>query len=154
MNPPPATAEVTPPLLSARQLAARRGERLLFRGLDLSLRPGEIVWLQGRNGRGKTTLLRMLSGLSSPAEGHVDVSATTDSTSSPSSNLLYLGHANAVKEDLTALESLRFLAAIRGRPCEDEALRTALKRLGIASRAQALVRTLSQGQRRRVSLAR
>jgi heme exporter protein A len=156
MNPQPAPAlSSETPVLSVSQLAAQRGERLLFRGLDLRLMSGDICWLQGRNGRGKTTLLRLLSGLSTPAEGQFHVStAPTSNHEPPRSRLMYLGHANALKDDLSVLESLRFLAAIGGQSVSDEELQAALKRLGMASRARALVRTLSQGQRRRVSLSR
>jgi len=159
MTPRPAPASASAaPLLSVQQLAVQRGERYLFRDLDLSLMPGEIVWLQGRNGRGKTTLLRVLSGLSNPADGRITVTPTqadaSDSTAAPHRALLYLGHANALKDDLSALECLRFLATLGGHACGDDTLIAALQRLGIASRARALVRTLSQGQRRRVSLAR
>ncbi|MCU0775792.1 MAG: ATP-binding cassette domain-containing protein, partial [Ideonella sp.] len=64
---PPAHA----PALVVRSLGGQRGDRPLFEGLDLSLAPGEIVWLRGRNGRGKTTLLRLLAGLSTPAYGTI-----------------------------------------------------------------------------------
>ena len=66
-------------LLHTQGLAAQRGERLLFRGLNLTLNAGEVVWLRGRNGRGKTSLLRILAGLSTPAEGSVGVSGPAGS---------------------------------------------------------------------------
>ena len=146
MPAPPADA-ARGALLATRDLAGRRGDRLLFEKLDLRLHPGEVVWLRGRNGRGKTTLLRLLAGLGTPAEGGIECPAGD-------SRRLYLAHANALKEDLSALEALRFLSALGGPPASAEEALQALKRLGIASRAEAPVRTLSQGQRRRVALAR
>ena len=67
---------------------------------------------------------------------------------------LYIGHANALKEDLTVKESLRFLAHLHGRAHDEPSIDAALARVGMASRRDALVRTLSQGQRRRAALAR
>ncbi|MFM7533499.1 MAG: heme ABC exporter ATP-binding protein CcmA [Rubrivivax sp.] len=131
-------------LLQAQHLAARRGERMLFHGLELALHPGEIVWLRGTNGRGKTTLLRTLAGLSSPTEG--GVAAVVE--------LAYIGHANALKDDLLAAEALRFLSALRGPPATAAAVQAALVTMGVGRQAHLPVRVLSQGQRRRVALAR
>jgi heme exporter protein A len=144
------------PLLQAIALEGQRGERSLFRGLQLQLLPGEVVWLRGRNGRGKTTLLRLLAGLSSPAAGDIHVLGRPLKRSDDATHgtLLYLAHANALKDDLSASEALGFLAAVSGSPARPAQLREALARLGVAERARAPVRTLSQGQRRRVALAR
>lgn len=135
-------------------LAAQRGERPLFRGLDLELPPGRIVWLRGRNGRGKTSLLRVLAGLAEPSQGRVVTEPPAGAASAPSQPPLYLAHANALKDDLTVIESLRFLCALHSRPAADADLEQALARLGIAAQRNALVRTLSQGQRRRAALSR
>lgn len=140
----PATTSDAPPLLAAIDLACRRGDRVLFKGLNLPVRPGQIVWLRGANGRGKTSLLRLLAGLSTPEAGRVVRNGS----------FLYVAHANALKEDLTVLESLRFLARLHGRADGDAALVEALRHFGMASRRNAPVRTLSQGQRRRVALSR
>lgn len=135
------------PALSVTQLACRRGDRILFKGLDLDVHAGQVVWLRGANGRGKTSLLRLLAGLSTPEAGQVQWG------SSPR-QLVYIAHANALKEDLTVLESLRFLARLHGREEGDAQLVNALQGFGMASRRDAPVRTLSQGQRRRVALSR
>ena len=144
------------PLLEVGQLAGIRGERRLFQNLDLTLRAGEVRWLRGRNGRGKTTLLRMLAGLSSPEQGEIRVlgQALRSSPVASRAHVGYIAHANALKDDLTAAEALTFLGALCGRTPSPPEVVEALKRLGIASRAGAAVRTLSQGQRRRVALAR
>jgi heme exporter protein A len=156
MQTPAAENDGSPPLLRARALAGRRGERRLFEGLELSLRPGDVVWLRGRNGRGKTTLLRMLAGLSTPEAGTIELDGRPlqQAAAEGRRRLHYIAHANALKDDLSATEALRFLARIGGTRPSDEALQRALARLGVASRAAAPVRTLSQGQRRRVALAR
>jgi heme exporter protein A len=141
---PLASHDLTPPLIEAVDLACRRGDRVLFKGLNLVVRPGQVLWLRGANGRGKTSLLRLLAGLSTPEAGRI----------TRAGELLYVAHANALKEDLTVLESLRFLARLQGRSADDAALLAALGHFGMGSRRNAPVRTLSQGQRRRVALSR
>jgi len=141
--------------LSAVGLACRRGNRLLFKGLSLVLHAGEAVWLRGRNGCGKTSLQRLLVGLSVPEAGSVlwgDV--PIGKSDSFARERVYIGHTNALKDDLTIMQSLRFLARMHGRESHDEALHAALQRVGLDSRRDAIVRTLSQGQRRRAALAR
>lgn len=144
------------PWLRTEGLAGQRGERLLFQGLDLSLLPGEVVWLRGRNGQGKTTLLRILAGLSTPASGQWWLQDMPACEAGPAGRrrVLYIGHANALKDDLSAREALAFLVRLQGTEPAAAAVDAALARLGLTSRAEAPVRTLSQGQRRRVALAR
>jgi heme exporter protein A len=129
-----------------RELQCRRGDRVLFAPTSFVVAPGSIVWVRGANGQGKTTLLRTLAGLSVPAAGEI----VRNGARPP----LYLAHANALKDDLTVAESLRFLVQLAGASVEAAAIDAALERLGVASRRNAFVRTLSQGQRRRVALAR
>jgi len=144
------------PLLRAAGLEGQRGERVLFRELQLSLAAGDVVWLRGRNGRGKTTLLRLLAGLATPAAGTIEFRGTPLAKAGAHwrQELVYIGHANALKDDLSATEALRFVAGLRGRNPDATTTLKALTRLGVAERARAAVRTLSQGQRRRVALAR
>jgi heme exporter protein A len=148
--PTPATA----PRLSATGLACRRGNRLLFKGLDFAVAEGEIVWLRGRNGRGKTSLLRLAAGLASPEEGTILRDGAAAHAATPGRSFVFIGHANALKDDLTAGESLQFLLRLHGRPSTPATVQAALERMGLQGRRQAAVRTLSQGQRRRVALAR
>jgi heme exporter protein A len=147
-----------PPLppLEAIGLRCERGERALFDGLELRLAPGEIVWLRGANGRGKTTLLRTLAGLGTPAAGELRLGGQPIKAVDPAwrRQLLYLGHANALKDDLSAAESLDFAARLAGTPATAGAVQAALAALGVAALARRAVRTMSQGQRRRVALAR
>ena len=150
-NPSPAAPAAG---LSVRALACRRGRRLLFSGLDFGLAPGSITWLRGRNGSGKTSLLRILAGLSAQAEGELRQNGAVLAHSAGRADILYIGHANALKDDLTLTEALAFLARLQGLDDAPARARAALTRLGLASRADAPVRTLSQGQRRRGALAR
>lgn len=142
--------------LQVRGLECRRGERVLFTGLDFSLEAGRVVWLRGANGQGKTTLLRTLAGLAAPFAGQIVWSRAggKQGDASPLPTLVYIAHANALKDDLTVAESLHFLLRLSGARIGADGLDAALERFGMASRRDALVRTLSQGQRRRVALAR
>ena len=130
----------------ATELACRRGERVLFRGLNMAVRPGQIVWLRGANGQGKTSLLRLLAGLTPPESGRIEYGVGRER--------VYVAHANALKDDLSVAESLMFLSRLHGFETGAEAHELALRRFGLHSRRDAPVRTLSQGQRRRVALAR
>lgn len=143
------------PTLAAENLACRRGNRLLFKGLGLTLGTGRALWLRGRNGSGKTSLLRLAAGLSVPEAGQITwAGVPVRRHPGYARRMVYIGHANALKDDLTTTEALHFLAVIHGRCADDASVHAALERVGMASRRDALVRTLSQGQRRRASLAR
>jgi heme exporter protein A len=137
-------------VLTVRDLECRRGDRVLFAPTSFVVAPGVIVWVRGVNGQGKTTLLRTLAGLSAPAAGEIVWAGAPELVPRP----LYLAHANALKEDLTVAESLRFLLHLAGSHVDGHDVDAALERFGMASRKDAFVRTLSQGQRRRVALAR
>jgi len=156
---PPAPDPAAPdavPLVAARALTCRRGRRLLFRGVDLALARGSITWLRGTNGSGKTSLLRLLAGLSAPAEGEVLWSGQAPRAAAPEvrAGIVYIGHLNALKDDLTLTEAVTFLGTLAGVPEAAARTAAALERFGLAARRQAPVRTLSQGQRRRGALAR
>jgi heme exporter protein A len=154
---PAASPPPMPPLPSLRlvDVACRRGDRLLFTGLDETLAAGELLWLRGGNGRGKTSLLRLVAGLSAPEHGRIlwgDEPAR--GSEAFARHLVYIAHTNALKDDLTAAESLAFLARIHGRDDAPGVLRAALARMGLAGRERTPTRSLSQGLRRRVALAR
>ena len=153
LSPPLQAADA--PHLAVRGLACRRGGALLFDRLDLALRPGELVWLRGRNGRGKTSLLRLLAGIAEPEAGQVllDGAPVADHAQRPQ-RLVYLGHQQALKDDLTAAEALAFLLRIHGRRDDRASVGAALAHWGLHAQRDVPVRKLSQGQRRRVALAR
>jgi heme exporter protein A len=145
-----------PAVLGLTGLAAMRAERMLFERLDLRLPAGSVTWLRGRNGCGKTSLLRVLAGLCAPAAGSVHVAGRTLHEGGPCwrQRFIYIGHQSALKDDLSAAEALRFLLQLRAAPVDDAQLEQALRTLGVFACRHAAVRTLSQGQRRRVALAR
>jgi heme exporter protein A len=156
MNPEtPPTPTPPRPALRLVDVACRRGDRLLFSGLHETLRAGELLWLRGSNGRGKTSLLRLVAGLAAPEHGRIlwDDEPVRRSDRF-ARELVYVAHTNALKDDLSAAEALGFLARVHGRDASPPAIQAALARLGLAARARAPVRSLSQGQRRRVALAR
>ncbi len=134
-------------LLRGCGLALRRGRAWLFRGLDLQVARGQLLWLRGANGSGKTSLLRVLVGLTRPDAGELTRDALAPAP-------LYIGHAPALKDDLSAHEALTFLARLHGGSCGDGDVEQALQRLQVQQCSRRGVRTLSQGQRRRVALAR
>jgi len=136
---------VNPPLLDAVALRCERGDRLLFDGLDLSVRPGELWQIDGVNGSGKTSLLRILAGLLPADAGRI--------SRPPAAEMLWLGHAPGIAEGLTARENLQTLASL-WRPVSSAACAAALAAVGLAEWADDLCARLSAGQRRRVALAR
>jgi heme exporter protein A len=146
----------TASLIEVRALSCVRGSARLFSGLDLVLGAGELMHVAGANGSGKTSLLRILCGLSEPASGEVRWRGAPAASVRDDwrSGLLYLGHRNAVKDDFTPLENLRASAAIAGDTTPGDVLLRALVDIGLGARLDVPARSLSQGQRRRVALAR
>jgi heme exporter protein A len=143
-------------MLEATGLQCVRGDRTLFSGLDFNVGEGALLRIAGANGSGKTSLLRIVSGLAVPAAGEVrwhgrNVRALREEYWK---DMLYIGHANAVKDDLTAQENLHIGCALSGLEATSEKARDALERFGLGSCAHLPARVLSQGQRRRVALAR
>jgi heme exporter protein A len=143
-------------VLEIINLGCLRGERRLFGGVSFRLAPGGLIWIQGSNGSGKTTLLRTLCGLTRAMAGEVRWRGETIQTLGEDyrRELSYLGHANGLKEDLSALENLRIAAQLAGQPVSREACVEALQGSGLAGREHLPVKFLSQGQRRRAALAR
>lgn len=141
--------------LSARDLACERGERMLFRRLDVELGEGEALLVTGGNGHGKTSLLRILCGLSAPAAGVVRWrgQAIARTREQYGREMAYIGHANGIKEGLTALENLQLAAALGGRALDAGAAAAALAQLGLSRCMDVPAGVLSFGQRRRVALA-
>lgn len=142
--------------LAVENLACVRGDRRLFEGLDLALNPGELLYLRGHNGAGKSTLLRALCGLLLPEQGEIrwhgdPIGKVRDEYGA---NLLHLGHLNGLKGDLTAVENLRIDAALRGQVLSEDAAWETLSNVGLPGHEDLPSKYLSQGQKRRVALAR
>lgn len=143
-------------LLEVKGLECIRGDRVLFRRLSFSLAEGSLLELSGSNGSGKTSLLRILSGLMQPAAG--DVRWHGQSIASLKEDYLgeiaYLGHANGLKSQLTVVENLRIASALAGSLPSVAETENALVLMGLRGRETALLGTLSQGQKRRLALVR
>ena len=132
-----------------------RGDRHVLQGVSAQVQPHELLHISGPNGTGKTTLLRVVSGLLRPEQGSVTwlgQSITTSRTQYQAA-LAYASHEAALKGDLTALENLHFAVGLKRRVTTKELL-AALDRTGVAGCADLPARVLSAGQRRRVAMAR
>jgi heme exporter protein A len=146
---------IAPDGLCVEKVHVWRGDRHVLRGVSLDVHPGELMHVSGPNGTGKTTLLRVVSGLLRPEKGSVawqgrSIAATAAEYQSA---LAYASHEPALKSDLTALENLRFTVGLKRRVTAAE-LRSSLERTGVANCADLPARVLSAGQRRRVAMAR
>ncbi|MGV0999396.1 MAG: cytochrome c biogenesis heme-transporting ATPase CcmA [Fluviibacter sp.] len=142
--------------LSAQRLSCIRGTQTLFSDLSLQLGAGQWLYLQGENGAGKTSLLRILAGLALPAAGDVcwNNQPITQQRSTYQRELLFIGHHAGLKEDLTLTENLHSLMRMDGMPTSDAAICAALTQMGLAKRQHLPARVLSAGQKRRGLLAR
>lgn len=147
---------VAPTLLEVSKLGCVRGDRRLFSGLDLSLPAGTFLQLTGPNGSGKTSLLRILCGLLAPAEGKIKWQGENIRSLGEDyfTTVTYLGHRHGVKDELSGIENLRISNALNGVDVSIDRARDVLKRMGLAGRESLPARLLSEGQRRRVALAR
>ncbi|MFL9710363.1 cytochrome c biogenesis heme-transporting ATPase CcmA [Methylobacillus sp. Pita1] len=142
--------------LKAEHLACMRGDRLLFSGLDFSLRSGELLYVSGENGAGKSSLLRVLSGLAMPAQGTVfwsggDVGKRQEAYRR---DMLLVSHTDGMKDELSIAENLRFASRLARQDSQDAGIGDALVAVGLGAYADERAGSLSQGQRRRAGLAR
>jgi len=143
-------------LLQVQQLSCERAGRAVFQPLSFALAAGQAMHVLGDNGAGKTTLLRALAGLTPLSQGWVQWRGldSAQHRSAFHAELLYLGHTLGLKDDLTAMENVQCNAAMAGQRLGRADALHALDSQGLRSRAQLPLRVLSQGQKRRVALAR
>jgi heme exporter protein A len=143
-------------MLAVSDLECFRGDRRLFAGVGFCLGAGELLYLQGPNGAGKTSLLRMLCGLLPPAAGEIRWRGQPIARLGEEyrRELCFLGHHDAIKEELTPFENLNFSARLAGMPLDEKRSLDALSKLGLAGREDLACRTLSRGQKRRAALSR
>ena len=150
---PPESA-ASPPALQARALTCERGERLLFSKLDLAVDHGQMIQLEGANGSGKTSLLRILCGLAQPIDGEIywNGQSTRKQRLEFLANVTYLSHQNGIKGELTPVENLHIARGL-GIPSEHTGIDDALERVGLLDFDDQPCHSLSAGQKRRVALA-
>ena len=148
-------SENSPSLLTTENLECTRDDRLLFNGLSFSLASGEVLQIEGPNGSGKTSLLRILSGLRRADEGSVkwpgvEIPPARDDKYS---SMVYIAHLPCIKNDLTSLENKRVLLDTRSQSVSSSEVEQALASVGLAGFEDVAGKALSSGQRRRVLLA-
>ena len=143
-------------MLEVSNLECVRGDRRLFKDVSFALRAGELLQIHGPNGSGKTSLLRMLCGLVLPAEGKISWQGfgIGDLREEYAQAVTYIGHLPAVKDELSALENLSIASELSGIHLSQDQVFSALRRMGLGGRELLPAKVLSQGQRRRVALAR
>jgi len=142
--------------LQVTGLEVQRGDRWLFTDLDLAIGSGELLHVRGPNGCGKTTLLRALCGLLLPQAGEIlwNGESIRRLGEEFTRDVIYLGHLNGIKHELTGIENLRVSATLDGDRVDDDAIWDALEQIGLAGFEDLPTMVLSQGQKKRVALAR
>lgn len=142
-------------VLKAHDLKCVKGSTELFANIDFEVQSGEALVVEGSNGSGKTSLLRILCGFNYPAEGDISWNGTSiESHESYQQQISYIGHASGVKLDLTVLENLVFAQRLVGSDRKEEEIKEIIRAVGLFKQRNILTRKLSAGQKRRVALAR
>lgn len=139
-------------LLEVENLTCQRGYTQLFSGLNFILNTGDILRIAGQNGTGKTSLLRLIAGLSFAETGQITLNNQIPNDISYQENLLYLGHSNALNPDLSVLDNLLFIVHLK-QSCNLEQAKQALDKVSLAHYYHQPCSSLSAGQKRRVLLA-
>lgn len=142
--------------LELHNISCQRGEKTLFKQLTLSLKSGDFVQIEGHNGIGKTSLLRVIAGLALAKTGKVrwNQQDILQNREIFYANLLYLGHQAGIKPELTAWENLQFYQKIHQQTLEEERLWQVLQQVGLLGKEDIVAGQLSAGQQKRIALAR
>jgi heme exporter protein A len=143
-------------MLEVVELECIRGDRRLISGLSFSLQQGELLHLHGHNGCGKTTLMRTICGLIQQSDGEILWNGENSRKLGEefTGELTYVGHKNGIKDDLNGVENLQLNCRLAGRPVDRELAWEVLEKMGLRGHEDLPTRVLSQGQKRRVTLAR
>ncbi len=143
-------------MIEVRHLVKRFGPKMVLRNLDFQAAPGEFIALLGPNGSGKTTFLRILSSLTRPTLGHVQVSGYSlpGEATAVRRQLGVVSHQPLLYGDLSAEENLRFFGRLYGVPLLGERIKEVLALVGLANRRSDLVRTFSRGMQQRLAIGR
>ncbi|MGS2719878.1 cytochrome c biogenesis heme-transporting ATPase CcmA [Paraglaciecola aestuariivivens] len=143
-------------VLSINNLSVSKSDRLLFENLNFTVEPGQLLYLKGQNGAGKTSLLRVLAGLSMPDTGSVtfNQSLVSQNPSDYYHELVYFGHKLGLNQNLTALENLGYWAEQQQLAVSKAQLFEVLAQLNLVGLEDLPINHLSAGQQRRVALAR
>ena len=136
-------------MLTIQGLSYAYSDRFLFKNLSFDLIPGELIQLKGRNGSGKTTLIKVLCGILKNYEGSISFENNVDSEDR--NEIFYLGHKNALKDNLTVLENLKYDYRCDG--IELTKLKENLATLGLENYLFSKVSDLSEGQKRKIILS-
>jgi len=141
--------------LEVKKLQCIRDDRVLFDNLNFSLSTGQLLQIEGHNGSGKTSLLRILCGLTLPTEGSIYWNSEEVQLVQEEywAKLSYIGHHPGIKGDLTPLENLAMAQSLSRKPIDIDLI-DALDQVGLYGFEDVPTRTLSAGQQRRVALAR
>ncbi len=147
------TQEVS--VLEAHDLKCVKGSTELFSNVHLELQSGEALVVEGSNGSGKTSLLRILCGFNYPADGEITWNGeSVEGHESYQQQISYIGHASGVKLDLTVIENLVFAQRLVGSDRTEAEIKGIIRAVGLFKQRNILTRKLSAGQKRRVALAR
>ena len=138
--------------LTVSNLSCQKGYNLLFENLSFEVSPGEVMKISGSNGSGKTSLLRIIAGLSSPESGFIEYNQKKTNSRNHNEKFLYLGHQSALSPELTCIENLEYLNGLSS-GVDISNIQKALKEIGLNGYENDFSGSLSAGQKRKIVLS-